>query len=510
MTLCLVRCEATLDWEVSMESSRALTRACRSLTLVVATAALALGISGVASAATTSSTAGGNTVTFAGDPGEFNSVNVGYDTASPGGPWIVVQDTDRQTVDNHAAGSGGCTNTNPQTSSFDGSDVWCPAAGITSLVLNGNDGDDNLNGVNGVGPFTGGNFAPPTFPPSVGFLFDGGDGNDGVILPVATTTNGVGPSGTAFGGNGNDGISVVDGQTANGGPGDDTLNAGGTFAGEKRPFGGAILNGDAGQDQLNGSPAITSDHLNGGDDNDVLFPGAGPEDLIGGNGGDVVNWFNGGGAGNGVNVSLDNVANDGSNGQGANAHSDIETLLGTGATDALTGAPGVANFVDGFGGNDLFNVASNPADPDVVVCGDGFVTINADARDVFDTVGPTACRGQINKPPVASGVTLKIRSSSTKIDSDGEVAVKIGCRGTGTCRGVLQVDKNGTVLGTAQFVVPSGSTKRVSFLPRPAYAKRLKAGKTVKATATADATDSGGATGSATGTVTIHGKKHKK
>ena len=108
-------------------------------------------------------------------------------------------------------------------------------------------------------------------------------------------------------------------------------------------------------------------------------------------------------------------------------------------------------------------------------------------------------------------MTLKIRSSSTKIDSDGQVGVKVGCRGVGACRGVLAVDKNGTVLGTATFVVPNGSTKRVAFTPRPAYAKRLKSGKSVTATATVDATDAGGATGTATSNITIHGKKkHKK
>ena len=478
---------------------------------MVATAALALGISSVASAATTIVT-NGNTVTFSGQPGEFNNMLVGYDTTSPGGPYIVTQDTDRQTINNTATDAT-CTNADPNSGLSDGSTVWCPAGGITQVVVNGGDADDSIN----VGIpfyFTSGGGASSFFPPSVSFLFDGGDGNDTVTTPFGTTSSGtgVGPSATAFGGNGNDTLSIVDGQTANGGAGDDTLSkqGNGLFFGEKRPYVGATLNGDAGQDQLSGGGAITPDRLNGGDDNDVLFPGTGPEDLTGGNGNDIANWAGGGGAGNGVNVSLDNAPNDGANGQGANVHSDVEDLLGTGTTDVLTGAPGVANFIDGNFGNDTFNVASNPADPDVVICGDGFVTINADAKDVFDSTGPTGCRGQINKPPVASGVTLKIRSSSTKIDSDGQVAVKVGCRGTGACRGVLQVDKSGTVIGTAQFVIPSGSTKRVAFLPRPAYAKRLKSGKSVTATATADATDAGGATGTGSGTITIHGKKHGK
>ena len=476
---------------------------------MVATAALALGISGVATAATTVSS--GGTVTFTAAPGEFNNVLVGYDAVSTGGPYIVTQDTNRSSVNNTATDAS-CTNANPNNSTSDGSTVWCPAAGVTKVVVNGGDQNDSINpGI----PFyfTGGGSASPFFPSSVGFLFDGGDGNDSVTLPTGTTTPGTGPSGTAFGGNGNDTVGVADGQTANGGPGDDTLFSFGPFSGEKQPFGGATENGDAGQDQLNGSGAVTSDHLNGGDDNDVIFPGAGPEDLTGGNGIDTASWTNGGGPGNGVNVSLDNVANDGSSGQGANNHSDIENLLGTGGnnTDVLSGAPGVANFIDGFGGDDTFNVASNPADPDVVVCGDGFVTINADALDTFDTSGPTGCRGRINRPPTGPvGPTLKITKGSAKLDSDGRITFVVGCRGQVRCRGILEANAGSSAIGTADFVVQSGKSVKVDILPRPSYAKRLKKGKSIKSTVTADATDNGSVPSTVTRNVTIKGKSGKK
>jgi hypothetical protein len=213
-----------------------------------------------------------------------------------------------------------------------------------------------------------------------------------------------------------------------------------------------------------------------------------------------------------VNASLDNVANDGTPNQAANAHSDIENMLGSGGfTDVLTGAPGVANFIDGLGGNDTFNVASNPADPDVVVCGDGFVTLNADALDTFDTAGPTGCRGQINRPPSGPvGPTLKILKGSTKLDSDGHISFAVGCRGQVRCRGILEADISTGVIGTAQFVIANGKSANVDILPRPEYAKRLKRGKSLKSTVTVDATDNGSVPSTVTRNVTIKGKKRRK
>src|SRR5436305_12064203 len=151
-----------------MDSSRALSRACRSLTLVVATAALALGVSGVVLAGTTN--VSNNTVTYTGGPGEYNTVRAGYDTTSPNGPWIVVQEQNVNYTNDHGPN---CTNANPSNTSItDPQTVWCPAGGVTLVVLNGADKDDSLS----VGSF--GN-ASSVFPKEIGFNFDGGDGNDG-------------------------------------------------------------------------------------------------------------------------------------------------------------------------------------------------------------------------------------------------------------------------------------------------------------------------------------------
>src|SRR5207248_452341 len=122
-----------------MESSRALSRACRSLTLVVATAALALGISGVALAGTTSLS--NTTVVYTGGAGEFNNVRVGYDTGSPGGPYVATVEFNS----NYTNDAGpGCTNSNPNGGGPNTQVVWCPAGSVTQVILNGGDMDDSL------------------------------------------------------------------------------------------------------------------------------------------------------------------------------------------------------------------------------------------------------------------------------------------------------------------------------------------------------------------------------
>ena len=106
------------------------------------------------------------------------------------------------------------------------------------------------------------------------------------------------------------------------------------------------VNGFAGNDQLIvgdnvSKPATISggdgnDLLRGGSGNDRLFPGRGADQIWGGAGVDTIDYSD---HTAGVTVSLDDHANDGVTGaaEGGNAHSDIETLIGTMSNDILSG-----------------------------------------------------------------------------------------------------------------------------------------------------------------------------
>lgn len=126
-----------------------------------------------------------------------------------------------------------------------------------------------------------------------------------------------------------------------GGSGDDLLEAGG---------GADVLSGGADADEMVDGPG--SDAVNGGPGNDLFAQDSGP------NGGDVMS----GGAGfdhvsyatraAAVNVSVNNIANDGGAGEADNVRDDVEIVEGTPFGDTLTGN-GLANILAGGGGADI-------------------------------------------------------------------------------------------------------------------------------------------------------------
>jgi Ca2+-binding RTX toxin-like protein len=189
-------------------------------------------------------------------------------------------------------------------------------------------------------------------------------------------------------GNGNDSVevSVNVPATINGGNGDDDLTG---------PNADALLNGEAGNDRITGGSA-----------NDTLLGGAGADSLNGGNGADVIDGESGndtivglsgadtcfGGPGidaldcsqmaSALSIKLDNTANDGTAGEKANVHSDIEAILGGGGNDLLIassantlldGGPGNDTLWGGVGDDTLFGDAGN----DEFHAKDGYVdTVN--------------------------------------------------------------------------------------------------------------------------------------
>lgn len=183
-----------------------------------------------------------------------------------------------------------------------------------------------------------------------------GDGDDSVETDgeLARGTTDLGSGDDTF--TGRAAGATVD--TVHGGDGDDVLKGGG---------GDDAVLGDAGRDQVAGESG--DDAVDGGAGDDQLeFGGAamadgaglGADDIRGGPGFDRLSYNDHAGA---VRVSLDGQPGDGSDGEGDNAHSDVEVLVGSTGDDVLTGNDGPQELfghagndrVAGLGGDDIVN-----------------------------------------------------------------------------------------------------------------------------------------------------------
>jgi len=120
-------------------------------------------------------------------------------------------------------------------------------------------------------------------------------------------------------------------------------------------LGNDSLHGDDGNDQLDGADG--NDSVEGDGGNDSLRGSNGDDGLNGGLGTDVIR------GGTGVDqawfdyqtlnqsISLDDVANDGTAGEGDNVRSDVENVVGGSGNDTITGNA-ANNSLDGADGND--------------------------------------------------------------------------------------------------------------------------------------------------------------
>jgi len=171
--------------------------------------------------------------------------------------------------------------------------------------LSGGDGDDTLNGVNGNDILNG---------------FDGNDqiiGNNGDDVLIGGLGND-----TLFGLNGNDLINGNEGDdTIVGGAGDDVANGG---------RGADNIAGNGGEDTLHGNGG--DDTINGGADDDELRGGSGDDRLIGANGDDNITGASG------VDFITGNAGND--------------ELFGGVGNDLIFGGVGDEGFIFGGEGND--------------------------------------------------------------------------------------------------------------------------------------------------------------
>ena len=209
------------------------------------------------------------------------------------------------------------------------------------------------------------------------------------------------------GGSGADKLSAANGGVwptdVRGGPGDDTLNGGTSSF-----VAGSYMDGGPGNDTLNGSGQ--AEILDGGDGDDDVFGNggddeifeagwscqsncapSGADDLHGGGGIDTVKYAD---RVSGVNVDIDNSADDGAPTEGDNVFTDVENLWGGHGDDTLSGTPG-DNRISGCWGSDTIlggsgndwlggegSCSGSGAGADTIFGGDGNDTISGDTGEI--------------------------------------------------------------------------------------------------------------------------------
>ena len=267
-----------------------------------------------------------------------------------------------------------CTHTNPDPEGFPESSpnyAWCKDGGAApaygKLVLNLGEGNDE-----------------PSFSRCFGEIeINGGGGANLIQLPGSTFSDPVidcaGATITVTTGSGQDRLVVLDPNvarvTANLGDGDDEFRGGSgvaevhgeggndTLVGTSSPANGPAedrLFGDGGDDVLSGQAG--NDLLDGGDGDDQFDRGsrngsehdnAGSDEYRGGAGIDEADFSS---HAAGMTISLNDVKDDGSSGEGDNIHADIEDIEGTTKNDVYTGS-GVRDKFDGNSGDDIIHGA---------------------------------------------------------------------------------------------------------------------------------------------------------
>lgn len=157
-------------------------------------------------------------------------------------------------------------------------------------------------------------------------------------------------------------LALTEPVTMNGGLGNDTMTGGhgnDTMRGQDN---NDVMSGGAGSDNMDGGNGVNT--LSGGDGNDTMTAGTAADNFDGGTGTDTVSYSTRTAA---VNVSLDNVANDGQTTiitlpppslpivlfENDNVRDTVENVTGGSGNDVITASAAVVNNVfTGNGGND--------------------------------------------------------------------------------------------------------------------------------------------------------------
>jgi Ca2+-binding RTX toxin-like protein len=317
--------------------------------LLIAVCALSLGaIAPAAAQAATLSIATGSggqpVVRLSASAGETNLVTIGKNATD-----YLIQDLGVGMIV-----AAGCT-------SVDTNDATCPLASANSVQVLTNDLDDTIT-INGAivsqidaaagnDTITGGTLADNIDGGTGIDTIDGGAGDD--FIDGGTGADDM------IGGAGNDWITYSSRATAVTMTMDDVANDGESGEGDnvhtdiENAFGGNEVDNFTGSSKANvfwGNGG--NDVFDGGAGDDYFDGGSGNDDFTGGPGTDEVNYALWGvfGTGN-VDVSIDDVADDGAPGETDNVRTSVEDITGSPGDDTITGSSS-ANRLDGGGGND--------------------------------------------------------------------------------------------------------------------------------------------------------------
>lgn len=385
------------------------------LSLVILALTVALGAQ--AAEASSVSVAGG-VMTITANPGEANDVRFGPAGSDERGPLVRVidlgsEDVQPNTSDRRIVAGGSCNQ------SSDGTDAFCPTDGLTRVVVNLGDEDDEYDGST----------------MQVNTELDLGPGTD-----TGKTDRGS--------------------DVLRGGTGGDTLEGGGTGTAS-----GALdtYEGGAGEDTFNLRRA-GPDVVSGGPDRDTAT---------------YASRFSGAGT-TGVTVTLDDVANDGVQSplERDNIGTDVEKVVGSGRNDALRGSTG-PNILEGGLGRDSFTGNGGGDDfrlrdgvQDNAFCVNRSDTVDKDLQDPINfpcellSLRTGIVLVNIFTGAVDEGPNVRITSRSLRIRGDRtRVTLRCPARLPSGCRGRLalrEATRAGRRLGRSRYTLRSGTRRAVT------------------------------------------------
>jgi Ca2+-binding RTX toxin-like protein len=278
------------------------------------------------------------------------------------------------------------------------------------FLINGGAGDDSVTGNGGSDEFYGGD-GNDTFGAGGGDdSVDGGSGNDVLSGDIGNDTidGGIGNdtidggsgNDSLLGGTGDDSISAGDGNdTVDAGSGNDNVSGGDGNDSLIGGDGNDTIDGGAGQDTILGSGGDDllrgsggNDSIDGGTGNDTLAGGTGSDTLDGGAGqSDWVDYSDASGAVN-VNLGTGTSTARSTGDSGSDTLLNIENVIGTSGADSITGSD-AANQIDGKGSNadgDAGDTISTGAGDDTITYYTGDHIDGGIGTDTLRLAGSTA------------------------------------------------------------------------------------------------------------------------